>query len=171
MLAASEVQQLPIGTHPESGQPIYIKVGRFGPYIQLGEPDDPEKRNQSLLKGMTPQDLTVEMACKLLTLPRTLGDHPENGQPIQAFDGRYGPYVKCEKETRSLPAGVSPLEVTFDEALTLLKQPKTRGRAAPKEPLRVFEEKSPVTEGELKVLDGRFGPYVTRLRTPSGFAP
>ncbi len=175
LLDASEVQQLPIGVHPELGKPIYIKVGRFGPYIQLGEPDDEEKRNQSLLKGMTPEDLTLEMACKLLTLPRTLGDYPENGQPIQAFDGRYGPYVKCEKETRSLPAGVSPLEVTLDEAIALLKQPKTRGRAAPKEPLKVFEEKSPITEGEVKVLDGRFGPYVTDGETnaslPKGSDP
>lgn len=161
LLASSEVKEEPIGTHPETGKPIYVKVGRFGPYIQLGEPDDEEKRNQGLLKGMEVEDLTLELACKLLELPRTLGDYPENGQPIQAFDGRYGPYVKCEKETRSLPAGVSPLEVTLDEAIALLKQPKQRGRRTPKEPLRVFEDKSPVTEGEVKILDGRFGPYVT----------
>jgi DNA topoisomerase-1 len=110
---------------------------------------------------MDVQDLTLEMACKLLELPRTLGKHPESGEPVQAFDGRYGPYIKCEKETRSLPDGLSPLDVTFDQAIELLKQPKTRGRRAPKEPLRVYEDKSPVTEGEVKILDGRFGPYVT----------
>lgn len=161
LLEQAEIQQAPIGTHPDNGKPIYVKVGRFGPYIQLGESDDEEKRNQSLLRGMTPEDLTVEMACKLLELPRTLGDHPENGNPVQAFDGRYGPYVKCEKETRSLPADLSPLDVTFEQAMELLKQPKTRGRAAPKEPLKVYEGKSPVTEGEVKILDGRYGPYVT----------
>lgn len=161
LLEAAQIQQEPIGTHPENGKPIFVKVGRFGPYIQLGESDDEEKRNQSLLKGMTVEDLTVEMACKLLTLPRTLGEHPEDKTPVQAFDGRYGPYVKCEKETRSLPADMSPLDITLEQALELLKQPKTRGRAAPKEPLKVFEEKSPVTEGEIRVLDGRFGPYVT----------
>ncbi len=161
LLASSEVEEEPLGTHPETGKPIYLKVGRFGPYIQLGEPDDEEKRNQGLLKGMEVEDLTLELACKLLELPRTLGDYPENGQPIQVFDGRYGPYVKCEKETRSLPAGMSPLEVTLEEAITLLKQPKTRGRGTPKEPLRVYEDKSPITEGEVKILDGRFGPYVT----------
>tara|TARA_R110002049_G_scaffold47902_3_gene138523 strand:- start:43859 stop:46588 length:2730 start_codon:yes stop_codon:yes gene_type:complete len=161
LLAASEVEEEPIGVHEETGKPIYIKVGRFGPYIQLGEPDDPDKRNQSLLKGMAVEDLTLELATKLLTLPRTLGDFPDNGQPIQAFDGRYGPYVKCEKDTRSLPAGVSPLEVTLEEAITLLRAPKTRGRAAPKEPLKVFPDESPVTENEVKILDGRFGPYVT----------
>ncbi|MCP4097089.1 MAG: DNA topoisomerase I, partial [Planctomycetaceae bacterium] len=114
-----------------------------------------------LLQGMEVGDVTVELACKLLELPRTLGDYPENGQSIQAFDGRYGPYVKCEKETRSLPAGVSPLEVTLEEAIALLKEPKKRGRGTPKEPLRLYEQPSPVTEKEVKILDGRFGPYVT----------
>ena len=161
LLASSEVVEEPIGTHPETGQPIYLKVGRFGPYIQLGEPDDEKKRNQGLLQGMEIEDITVELACKLLELPRTLGENPENGQPIQAFDGRYGPYIKCEKDTRSLPAGVSPLYVTLEEAIALLKQPKARGRGTPKEPLRMFEQPSPVTEKEVKILDGRFGPYVT----------
>ncbi|MEO1616631.1 MAG: type I DNA topoisomerase [Planctomycetota bacterium] len=175
LLDAGQVEEEPLGTHPETGKPIYMKVGRFGPYIQLGEPDDKEKRNQSLLKGMTAEDLTLEMACKLLELPRTLGNFPDNDQPIQAFDGRYGPYVKCEKETRSLPDGVSPLEITLDEAIKLLREPKRRGRAAPKEPLKVFEDKSPITEGEVKILDGRYGPYVTDGETnaslPKGSDP
>ncbi|QDT06378.1 DNA topoisomerase 1 [Rubripirellula lacrimiformis] len=161
LLEAGQVEEEPIGSDPETGKPIYLKVGRFGPYIQLGEPDDPEKRNQGLLQGMEVADLTLELACKLLTLPRTLGEHPESKAPVQAFDGRYGPYIKCEKDTRSLPAGVSPLEVTFQEALDLLKQPKTRGRGTPKEPLKMFEKPSPITEKEVKILEGRFGPYVT----------
>lgn len=161
LLASSEVKEEPIGIHPPTGKPIYIKVGRFGAYIQLGEPDDEEKRNQGLLKGMEIENVNLELACKLLELPRTLGNYPDNDQPIQAFDGRYGPYIKCEKETRSLPDGLSPLEVTLEKAIELLRQPKTRGKRAPKEPLRVFEEKSPVTENEVKILDGRFGPYVT----------
>jgi len=151
----------PLGTHPETGKPMYVKVGRFGPYVQLGENDDPEKKNRSLLKGMQVDDLTFDLACQLMSLPRNLGDHPETGQPVEAHDGRYGPYIKCEKETRSLPNGVSPLEVTFAEAIELLKQPKTRGRAAPKEPIKTFEKPSPVTEKPVKVLEGRYGPYVT----------
>ena len=161
LLDAGQVEAEPIGTHPETQKPIYVKVGRFGPYIQLGESDDEEKRNQGLLRNMSVEDLDFDLACKLLTLPRTLGDHPESKEPIQAFDGRYGPYVKCEKETRSLPAEMSPLDVTFDQAMELLKQPKTRGRGAPKEPIKLYEKKSPVTEGEVKILDGRYGPYVT----------
>ncbi|MEM6468792.1 MAG: type I DNA topoisomerase [Planctomycetota bacterium] len=175
LLDAGQVEEEPIGIHPETGKPIFVKVGRFGPYIQLGEPDDKEKRNQSLLRGMTAEDLTLEMACKLLELPRTLGNFPDNDQPIQAFDGRYGPYVKCEKETRSLPDGVSPLEITLDEAIKLLREPKRRGRASPKEPLKVFDKKSPVTDDEMKVLDGRYGPYVTDGETnaslPKGTDP
>ena len=161
IIEASQVEEEPIGIHPETEKPIYLKVGRFGPYLQMGEPDDKEKRNQGLLKGMEVEDVTLELACKLLELPRDLGEHPEMKQPIFACDGRYGPYIKCDKENRSLPEGVSPLEITFDEAIALLKQPKTRGRRAPKEPLRVFEQKSPITEQEVKILDGRFGPYAT----------
>jgi DNA topoisomerase-1 len=161
LLEAGQVEDEPLGTHPETGKPVYVKVGRFGPYVQMGEPDDKDKKNQSLLRGMKPEDLTLEMACKLLELPRTLGNFPDNDKPIQAFDGRYGPYIKCDGETRSLPEGVSPLEVTLDEAVKLLREPKRRGRRAPKEPIKVFEQKSPVTEGEVKVLDGRYGPYVT----------
>lgn len=161
ILEASEVEEEPLGTHPETGKPIYLKVGRFGPYLQLGAPDDEEKRNQGLLKGMEIEDVNLEIACKLLQLPRNLGNHPENNEPVMACDGRYGPYVKCEKENRSLPENLSPLDITLEQAVELLKQPKTRGKRAPKEPLRVFEDKSPVTENEVKILDGRFGPYVT----------
>lgn len=160
LLASGERQNEPVGHHPETGQPIYVKVGRFGPYVQLGENDDPEKKNRSLLKGMVPEELTVEVACKLLSLPRDLGKHPESGEPIEANDGRYGPYIKCGSDTRSLPAGLSPLDVTFEQAIELLKQPKQRGRAAPKEPIKVFDV-SPITEQPVKLLEGRFGPYVT----------
>ncbi|MCO8122735.1 type I DNA topoisomerase [Stieleria sp. TO1_6] len=175
LLDAGQIEDEPLGIHEETGKPIYIKIGRFGPYVQLGEADDPEKRNQSLLKGMAAEDLTLEMATQLLLLPRTLGNFPDNDKPIQAFDGRYGPYVKCEKDTRSLPDGVSPLEVTLDEAIKLLREPKRRGRGTPKEPLKVYEKPSPVTEGEMKVLDGRYGPYVTDGETnaslPKGADP
>jgi DNA topoisomerase-1 len=160
LLASGDRQNEPLGEHPETKQPIFVKVGRFGPYVQLGANDDPEKKNRSLLKGMVPEELTVETCCLLFSLPRNLGAHPESGDPIEANDGRYGPYIKCGTDTRSLPEGVSPLEVTLDEALELLKQPKTRGRAAPKEPIKLFEA-SPITGNPVKLLEGRFGPYVT----------
>ena len=165
----------PLGTHPETGKPVYIKVGRFGPYVQMGENDDEEKKRQSLLRGMSVDQLTFDEACQLLSLPRELGKHPESGETVLANSGRFGPYIKCGSDTRSLPADGSPLEVTLEQALELLKQPKTRGRAAPKEPIKVFENKSPVTENEVKVLEGRYGPYVTDGQTnasiPKGSDP
>jgi DNA topoisomerase-1 len=160
LLASGDRQNEPLGEHPETGQPIFVKVGRFGPYVQLGANDDEEKKNRSLLKGMVPEELTVETALALFSLPRNLGNHPESGDPIEANDGRYGPYIKCGTDTRSLPEGVSPLEVTLAEAVDLLKQPKTRGRAAPKEPIKLFDA-SPITGNPVKLLEGRFGPYVT----------
>ncbi len=174
LLASGERQNEPLGNHPVTGQPIFMKIGRFGPYVQLGDNDDPEKKNRSLLKGMLPEELTVEMACKLLALPRDLGKHPESGEPIEANDGRYGPYIRSGKETRSLPAGMSPLEVTPEQAIELLKQPKQRGRGTPKDPLRVFDA-SPITEQPVRLMEGRFGPYVTDGTTnaslPRGATP
>ena len=161
LLDAADVPEEPIGIHPEFDKPIYVKHGRFGPYVQLGEPDDEEKKNASILAGIKPEEVDVELAVKLLSLPRDLGVYEELKEPVMAHDGRYGPYIKCGKETRSLPAEISPLDVTFDQAVELLKQPKTRGRRAPKEPLKTFDDKSPVTEDVVKVLDGRYGPYVT----------
>jgi DNA topoisomerase-1 len=103
---------------------------------------------------MEPADINLELALKLLSLPRDLGPHPENQEAVVVSNGRYGPYVKCGSETRSLPNGTSPLEITLSEALALLAQPKTRGRgrAAPREPLRVFEA-SPVTSQPINLLD------------------
>lgn len=154
----------PLGICPETQKPVYLKVGRFGPYVQRGVPEDEEKpKNASLLKGMKPEDVTFEVALRLLSLPRELGVDPKTNEPVVAANGRYGPYIKSGSETRSLPAEVSPLDVTLEAALALLAQPKQnrRGRAAPREPLKVFEKESPVTEGKVQVLDGRYGPYVT----------
>jgi DNA topoisomerase I len=159
---ASQAEE-PLGVCPDTGKPIYLKVGRFGPYVQRGTPDDEEKpQNASLMKGMTPDQVDLPTALKLLSLPRDLGKHPDNGQTITAFNGRFGPYIKCGEETRSLPADVSPLDVTFEQAIELLKQPKAvrRGFGAKREPLKSFDV-SPVTGSKVELLDGRYGMYVT----------
>ena len=152
----------PLGHCPNTGKPVYIKSGRFGPYIQLGHPEDEEKpKNAGLLKGMSVEDVTLELALQLLSLPRQLGEHPELKEPIVAANGPYGPYVKCGKETRSLTAEMSPLNVTIEQAIELLSKPKTGGRGrANKEPLKTFDA-SPVTGNEVQLLDGSYGPYVT----------
>lgn len=163
LLSHAAQAEAPIGTCPETHKPVYLKVGRFGPYIQRGTPEDEEKpKNASLLRGMKPEDVTLEIALKLLSLPRDLGVHPTLGNNIVAQNGRFGPYVKCGDETRSLPVGVSPIEVTFDEAVELLNQPKAqrRGFGAKREPVRTFE-KSPVTDQPIQMFEGRYGLYLT----------
>lgn len=163
LLEKAQTGDEPIGECPDTGKPVYLKSGRFGPYVQLGSPEDEEKpKNASLLKGMEIEDVSLEVALKLLTLPRTVGIHPDSEEPIVAHNGRYGPYIKCGDETRTLPDDISPIDVALEQALFLLAQPKQRGRgrAAPKEPMKVFEA-SPVTEEPIKLLEGRYGPYVT----------
>jgi DNA topoisomerase-1 len=162
LLEQGQTDDEPLGVCPDTHKPVFLKIGRFGPYVQLGTPDDEEKpKNASLLKDMTPDDVDLELALKLLSLPRTLGEHPETHDPVVAQNGRFGPYIKCGTETRTLPAEISPLDVTLEKSLELLAQPKTRGRrGASKEPIKVFEA-SPVTEEPIKLLDGRYGPYVT----------
>jgi DNA topoisomerase-1 len=162
LLDKASIAETPLGYDPETGRPVFVRQGRFGPYVQLAAVEEKEKpKNAGLLKGMEAEQIDLDTALKLLSLPITLGNHPENNEPVVSHNGRFGPYIKCGAETRSLPAGVSPISVTFPEALELLAQPKVRrGRGAPKEPLKVLE-KSPVTGNPIQLLDGRYGPYIT----------
>mgnify|MGYP002622227786 CR=1 FL=1 len=154
----------PLGVCPDTHKPVFMKIGRFGPYVQRGTPDDEDKpENASLLKNMKPEDVDLATALALLSLPRELGAHPTSGDAITALNGRFGPYIKSGDETRSLPEEMSPLTVTLQQAIDLLAQPKQRGRgraAAKREPLKTFDE-SPVTGKQVQLLDGRWGPYVT----------
>ena len=165
LLDQSAQGETPLGFCPTTHRPVYLKQGRFGAYVQLGvvDSDESEKpKNASLLKSMNPAEITLETALQLLALPRTVGIEPKSQQEIVAHNGRFGPYVKCGEETRSLSAGVSPLDVTLAEALELLAQPKTRGRgrSAPKEPLKTLSA-SPVTEQPIRIMSGFYGTYVT----------
>src|SRR5262245_16058862 len=177
MLEQASVGDEPLGIHPDTHQPVYLKQGRFGPYVQMGAADEDQKpKNASLLPGMTPADVTFEVAVKLLTLPRTIGEHPAQHEPIVAYNGKFGPYIKCGSESRSLPKELSPLDVTLEQAVHLLAQPKAqgRGRAAPREPLKTFEA-SPITNQPVKLLAGKYGNYVTDGTTnatlPKDIAP
>jgi DNA topoisomerase-1 len=164
MLDKAGVAEEPLGICPDTHKPVFVKVGRFGPYVQRGTAEDDEKpQNASLLKGMTPEQLDLETALKLLSLPRTLGPDPQTQEPVVAYNGRYGPYVKCGAETRSLPDGLSPLDITLQQALDLLAQPKLRrggGTGRAKEPVKVFDA-SPVTSQPVRLMQGRYGPYVS----------
>ncbi len=152
-----------LGEDPATRLPIFVKTGRFGPYVQLGENGDSENKPKmvSLLPGMSPSNVTFETALALLSLPRTVGFHPETNQEVVAANGRYGPYIKCGSETRSVPAGVSILELTLNEAIELLKLPRYRARAAAQQKSARELGVHPDTGAKITLRSGRYGPYVT----------
>ena len=137
-----------------------MRKGPYGLYVQLGEPEGKEKpKRQSLLRDMTPADLTLEKALALLSLPRELGPHPEDGEVILAGVGRFGPYVKHGSKYKSVPSDESVLDIGMNRAVALLAEAKTaRGRAAVK-PIRVVGN-HPSDEAPVELYDGRYGPYV-----------
>jgi DNA topoisomerase I len=150
-----------LGTDPESGHPVVVKAGRYGPYVTTVVPEDSKEspRTASLFSSMSPETVTIEDALKLLTLPRAVGTAPD-GEEIQALNGRYGPYLKKGSDSRSLEREDQLFTVTLDEALAVFAQPKQRGRRAAAAPLKELGA-DPVTEGQVTVREGRFGPYVT----------
>ncbi len=153
-----------LGEHPESGKPIYLKVGPYGPYVQHGDQEEGSKKKPkmaSLLSNMTPEDVTLEQSVKLLALPIDLGEHPEMKEPVMAANGRFGPYIKCGTETRSINMEeMSPITITLEQAMHLLAQPKkSRKRAAPKALKELGEH--PDSELPVTVRTGRYGPYVS----------
>ncbi|MGI9039162.1 MAG: type I DNA topoisomerase [Gemmatimonadota bacterium] len=163
-----------LGADPETGLLVYRLVGRFGPFVQLGEQeeDGPKPKRASLPKGTTIEDVDLEMALALLALPRELGKHPETGKPVKAGIGRYGPYVVHEKDYRSLKPEDELLEIGFDRAMELLREPK-KGRRG-QTPLREIGPHP--DDGEpIKLFDGRYGPYVKHGKInaslPKGAAP
>jgi DNA topoisomerase-1 len=151
----------PIGIHPESGEKIYSLVGRFGPYLQLGEITEENKkpRRASLPRDITRDEIDLPMAVKLLSLPRVLGEHSEAKEEVSAAIGRFGPYVKQDKEFRSLEDTDDVYTITFARALELLAQPKKTRRTTKKIIASLGDE--PNTDGKIEVIDGRYGPYVS----------
>ncbi|MEH1857798.1 MAG: type I DNA topoisomerase [Nostoc sp.] len=163
-----------VGRHPETGEPIYVKIGAYGPYVQLGDKTDenPKPKQASLLKGVTPETVTLEMAVGLLALPRTLGVHPVTGGKIQASLGRFGPYVvhdqgKEGKDYRSLKAADNVLTISLERALELLSEPK-KGRSSTnsKSKAALRELGTHPEDGEtINIYDGPYGPYIKHGKT------
>ncbi|MET9932086.1 MULTISPECIES: type I DNA topoisomerase [unclassified Streptomyces] len=156
-----------LGTDPASGHQIVAKDGRYGPYVTEILPEGTPKtgknavkpRTASLFKSMSLDTVTLEDALKLMSLPRVVGADAE-GVEITAQNGRYGPYLKKGTDSRSLTDEEQLFTITLDEALAIYAQPKQRGRAAAKPPLKELGT-DPVSEKPVVVKDGRFGPYVT----------
>ncbi|MER6209037.1 MULTISPECIES: type I DNA topoisomerase [unclassified Streptomyces] len=156
-----------LGADPESGHQIIARDGRYGPYVTEVLPEGTPKtgknavkpRTASLFKSMTLDTVTLADALKLMSLPRVVGKDAE-GVEITAQNGRYGPYLKKGTDSRSLTAEDQLFTITLEEALEIYSQPKQRGRAAAKPPLKELGT-DPVSEKPVVVKDGRFGPYVT----------
>jgi len=164
LLTKQAAGDAPMGTDPETGMNIYVKVGRYGPYIQRGEPDEEGRKNASLPKGLPMESVDLPMALKFLTLPRDLGVHPTENFKVVANIGPFGPYVMKtvgkDKDYRSIPKDQNVLDISLDQAIFLLSQPKAgRGRAEPKPALKTFDE-SPVTGKAIQLLEGKYGPYL-----------
>jgi DNA topoisomerase I len=150
-----------IGQHPETGVDITRKSGRFGPYVEMG--DGKDAKRASIPKDVPSDDFGLDWAVKLLSLPRTIGDHPETGLPITASIGRYGPYLAHDGKYGRLQSTNDVFETGMNTAVVKLAEAAAgggRGRGAAREPLKVLGA-HPRTELELKVMEGRFGPYVT----------
>lgn len=133
-----------------NGENILLKIGRYGPYVEL----ESSKKRKSILKSIGVENLTEKIAIDLLSMPKKLGEHPDTGDDILADFGPYGPYVKCGKINASMKADDSPLTITLDEAIKLIKDRKLK-----------FEPKilgsHPKSKNEISIKRGRFGPYVT----------
>ena len=152
-----------LGDDPVSGLAVMVKNGRFGPYVQLGELEEGSKekpRTASLFKTMSVETVTLDEALRLLSQPRVVGQHPDDGEDIVAQNGRYGPYIKWGKETRSLEAEEEIFTLGLDEAVKKLAEPKRRGRRAAAPPLKELGD-DPNSGKPVLVKDGRFGLYVT----------
>jgi len=173
-----------LGPHPETGESIFMLIGSYGPYIQLGEVTEDKKKPKraSLPKGVNKEDVTLEMAVGLLSLPRLLGEHPATGSKVKAGLGRFGPYVvhdqgKEGKDYRSLKAGDDILTIGLERALELLAQPKkSRGGSRSKTKTALKELGNHPQDNEpINIYDGPYGPYVKHKKTnaslPEGKSP
>ncbi|MEZ5118003.1 MAG: type I DNA topoisomerase [Candidatus Nanopelagicales bacterium] len=154
----------PLGTDPETGREIVAKAGRYGPYVTEvlpeGSPKSAKPRTASLFKDMTLDTVTLDDALRLLSQPRVVGADPADGVVITAQNGRYGPYITKEKDSRSLASEEQIFTITLDEALALLAQPKQRRGQTAAAPLREIGT-DPSSGKPIVLKDGRFGPYVT----------
>jgi len=141
----------PLGNDPNTGDPVWIKKGPYGHYVQLGD----TKTRKGIPKNYTLSEVDLEYALKLLSLPREIGSHPETKEMITADYGRYGPYIKCGKQNASLKGKETPLDITLDKAIELLAN---RNKSSSE--IKTLGE-HPKTGETLVVKDGRYGPYIS----------
>ena len=166
LAASSGSSDRPLGKDPVSGLEVAVKAGRFGPYIQLGEPkdygEDEKPKRAGIPKNMSPADVELELALKLLSLPRDIGPHPEDGEIITAGIGRFGPFVRHGKTYASLEAGDEVYTIGLNRAVTLIaeKIAKGPGRRFGADPGKEVGD-YPARGGKIMLKKGRYGAYVT----------
>jgi len=146
-----------LGSDPVSGEPINLKKGPYGVYVQLGESKTPKRA--SLFKTMRPENITLEIALQLLSLPRELGAHPDTGKPIVVNNGKFGPYLLHDGKFTTLPQSEDPLTIGINRAVEVLANAPKKGERAGAKPLRVLG-KHPDDEGDVALYKGQYGPYV-----------
>lgn len=157
--------EAPIGNHPETGEPIFVLNGKYGPYVQLGEnPDKKDKdaekpRRAAIPDGVKPEDVTVEMATQYLLLPRELGSHPKTGEPVVSNTGKFGPYIVHAGDYRSLKGNDNPYDITYERALKILSEPK-QGRKGEKIIAEIGIH--PKTRKMIHVYESKSGRYLRR---------
>ena len=155
-----------LGTDPQSGRQVSVKIGRFGPVVQIGLASDTDKpRFAQLQKGQSIDSITLDEALNLFALPRTLGEW--EGIPVAVNVGRFGPYIQVGKEFVSLPATLDPLSVSLDEAIELVQQKR---QFEQKRQIKTFDENP-----DVEILNGRYGPYIAmsgkNYKIPTGVDP
>ena len=140
-----------LGVEPKTGKPVYVKIGRFGPVVQIGSADDSEKpRFAQMPSDKSMESITLDEALELFQLPRTLGDF--EGSPVVIGAGRFGPYVLHQKKYTSMPKGQDPMTITLDEAVALIQNKR---QAESQKHLKMFD-----ADGKLQIMNGRYGPYI-----------
>jgi DNA topoisomerase-1 len=150
-----------LGTDPETGEPISLRSGRFGLFVQRGEADGEKPARASIPKDVDAATIDLDTALKLLSLPRQVGAHPETGEPITASIGRYGPYLQHQGKYARLGSTAEVFEIGMNAAVAKLADAANGGRARRQATALKELGKHPESGAELKVMDGRYGPYVT----------
>ncbi len=152
-----------LGYDPKTGLPVMVKIGRYGPLVQMGSADNENKpRFASLQRGQSIETITLNEALKLFELPRELGEFED--MPLTVGVGHYGPYVKHGNKYASIPKDISPTQITIEQAIDLIKAQR---EAEAKKVIKTFDE-----EPDIKVMNGRYGPYIVykkqNVKIPKG---
>ena len=153
-----KVGERELGIDPKSGKPVFVKIGRYGPVVQIGvartddgKEEEAKPRFATLMKGQSIETITLEEALRLFDLPRTIGEY--NGKEMVAAVGRFGPFIRYEGKFVSIPKTLNPLTITSEEAIELIEEKKRKDE---QRFVKKFAE-----EPELEILQGRFGPYIS----------